>query len=70
MLGEVGIDVENSNCGLITGMAVTTVCGAQTLDINLHEISSKDLEQAQELGFQSVDRLSDEGLSYTSTNCE
>lgn len=52
-----GIDVINSECASLSGVDVSTVCGAGDVNINLHTIHAQSLPDAQELGFASVSEL-------------
>lgn len=70
-LTNAGIEVHSSHCATQTGMAVITVCGAQTLGIHLHEINSADLQEALTLGYEDASKLSDQsnGTGYEITAC-
>lgn len=66
-----GIDVIISTCGMLTGVAVPTVCGAGDILINLHVINARNLPDAQALGFESVSILKNEhGIGYMILGCE
>ncbi|WP_185906603.1 hypothetical protein [Teredinibacter haidensis] len=54
---EHGIDVINSTCGYITGLAVAAQCGLGDSNINIHTISAQNLPDAIELGYESTDTL-------------
>lgn len=55
-----GIDVMASSCGYLSDLAVATVCGTGDSNIHLHEINSQNIEDAQQLGFESVTTLENE----------
>jgi hypothetical protein len=66
-----GIDVVNSTCGMLTGVAVPTVCGEGDIYINLHVIYSQNLPDAQALGFEIVSALkTEDGVGYMILGCE
>jgi hypothetical protein len=66
-----GIDVILSTCGILTGVSVLTVCGAENIYINLHVINTQNLADAEELGFESVSSLKNEDDSgYMILGCE
>jgi hypothetical protein len=69
-LKDAGSDVFESSCALITNKMSPALCGAATLYINVHTIDEKDLPQAQELGFASVETLGDEDEAYDTEECE
>lgn len=54
MLVNAGIDVLDSACGAITGVAFPAVCGGPTGEINLHTIRQVNLSDADRLGFRDV----------------
>ena len=56
-LTDNGIDVISSNCGFITGVDITAMCGTATLQINIYEINVSQLNAAEELGFNPVSDL-------------
>lgn len=65
-----GIDVLNSSCGFLTGVVVMTACGAGTTMINLHEIKSENVSDAEHLGFSAVATIDVEsGLGYEVIKC-
>jgi len=71
ILMDKNIDVISSHCGFITGMAVIALCGAGTLEINLHVINLADVSVAEEEGFDPVSKLSEqEGVGYQVVECE
>lgn len=55
-----GVEVFDSHCGAMTGMAVMAVCGGPTLGVHLHEINASDMAQAERLGFAGTQELIDE----------
>lgn len=70
ILERQGVAVTVSECGHLTDRAVITVCGAGTLDINLHRIDAKGLQSAKQAGFRPVTELAtDEGPGYEFTDC-
>ena len=66
-----GIDVLWSSCGVKTGVAVVTVCGAPSLEIFIHEIRSMNLQDAENLGYRQLETLVDAsaGTGYELTDC-
>lgn len=70
-LAEAGIDVLDSTCGRRTGVAYTSVCGAGTDDIVVHEIRAANVSHAEELGFARVETLVDaeQGTGYELLDC-
>lgn len=54
MLVNAGIDVLDSACGVVTGVAFAAVCGGATGEINLHTIRLVNLADADRLGFKDV----------------
>lgn len=66
-----GIDVLWSSCGVKTGVAVVTVCGAPSLEIFVHEIRNANLQDAEGLGYRQVETLVDAaaGTGYELTDC-
>ena len=71
VLIEAGIDVLSSQCGFVTGLGIVTVCGAGTLDINIHEIPAQSIEDAEDLEFSQIEDLIDEetGVGYQTIEC-
>jgi hypothetical protein len=67
-----GIDVLESNCGVQTGVAFVTVCGAGTGEILIHKIRQSNLEDAERLGFGPVADLVDPaaGTNYAKVDCD
>jgi hypothetical protein len=71
ILIDKNIDVVSSHCGFITGMAVIALCGAGTLEINLHVINLADISVAEKEGFDPVSKLGEqEGVGYQVLECE
>ena len=71
-LVEAGIDVLDSSCGVMTGVAFPAVCGAPTGEILVHEIRSVNVPDAGELDYENVESLVDpeEGTGYRLVDCE
>ena len=57
ILINAGIEILQSTCGIITGVAFAAVCGGGTADILVHEIRSVNLPDAEQLGFQEISTL-------------
>jgi len=71
LLTEENIAVSDSQCAQLAGLSVIAMCGAPTLNINLHSINAADLEKAQALGFKSVATLKQaDSLGYTLSTCK
>ena len=64
-----GIDVISSHCGYLTGMAVAAVCGGSTLEINLHAINAQNVQDAENVGFESVSGLLEQGAGFQVVEC-
>ena len=65
-----GIDVINSKCGYLSDLAVAALCGLGDTNINLHEITSQNLQDAQALGFESVSTLRNgDNAGYEAIDC-
>lgn len=65
---QAGIDVIESDCAYKTNVVVISSCGAPTTNINLHKISSANIDDAEKLGYYSVSVLeadSDPGHEIT-----
>ena len=58
VLSNAGIDVVCSQKGH-DGLARTAVCGAETGNINIFQIKGSDLSKAEELGFRSIEELTE-----------
>ena len=54
VLIEDGVDVLDSSCGVLTGVAFAAVCGGATGEINIHRIRPENLRDAERLGFRNV----------------
>src|SRR5215470_4377599 len=54
-----GIDVIQSNCGTVTGIALPAVCGIDSAEIIIHEIRRANLHDAGQRGFHPVSELQD-----------
>jgi hypothetical protein len=54
MLIQGGLDVLESSCGMVTGVAFPAVCGGGTPNINLHRIRKVNIPDAERLGFIDV----------------
>ena len=67
-----GIDVLESNCGVVTGVVQAAVCGIRTHDIIIHRIREVNLADAERLGFDSVVTLRDpvQGIDYAKVDCD
>lgn len=67
-----GIDVISSYCGFETNLAVATVCGAGTTDINLHVIRESYLTYAEDIEYFDVLELENDttGSGYEVVECE
>jgi hypothetical protein len=70
-LTDARVEVFDSHCGAMTGMAVMSVCGAPTLGIHLHEISVGDRQRAEQQGFADTRGLIDkeQGIGFTVVPC-
>ncbi len=67
---EHDIEVTLSQCGTLTGLAVTAQCGAGNININVHTIDHADLADARKLGFKPVATLAkDSDKGYTIIKC-
>jgi len=73
MLVNLGIDVLDSTCGVITGVAFAAVCGGGTGEINLHTIRRVNLPDAERLGFRDVGIIGVDpqvpGTGYQEASC-
>jgi len=67
-----GIDVLESNCGVMTGVVFAAVCGNGNGDILIHKIRRVNLADAEQRGFSSVDTLRDPvaGTGYAKVDCD
>ncbi|MFO6424953.1 hypothetical protein [Motilimonas sp. KMU-193] len=69
LLQQANVTVLKSDCGQIKDMGVISMCGAGGTGIHLHQINSKDLNQANQAGFDSIDKLTEQGLAYEIIEC-
>ncbi len=69
---DAGIDVLDSACGAMTGVAFAAVCGAPTGEILVHEIRDVNAPHAREIGYESVETLVDpeQGTGYRLVDCD
>jgi hypothetical protein len=51
LLKSYNIEVTKTECGYLSNIAVIAICEGPATNINVHTISSADLEKAQALGF-------------------
>jgi hypothetical protein len=67
-----GVDVVQSNCGVITGIALPAVCGIDSAEIIIHEIRRANLRDAEQRGFHPVRELVNpvQGFGYDKVDCE
>jgi hypothetical protein len=67
-----GIDVVQSACGVMTGVAFPAVCGAGTGEILLHEIRTVNLVDAEQRGFKAAATLQNpaRGTDYARVDCQ
>lgn len=65
-LTSVGVEVRNSSCGHMKGVAFPAVCGAQTGEILLHVIPSSRVEDARANGFAPAEDLAQ---GWASASC-
>lgn len=54
-----GIDVIESSCGYIKGLAVSAQCGLGDTNINIHRIPIQNTQDALDLGYSEVSELND-----------
>lgn len=69
LLQTANVEVLSSSCGQITDMGVIAMCGAGGTGIHLHQIKSTDLDQANQAGFDSIDKLTEQGLAFEFIEC-
>ncbi|MGF1756615.1 hypothetical protein L4D76_01445 [Photobacterium sagamiensis] len=68
---EYGVDVFESSCGYISGIAIAAQCGLGDSNINIHLINADKVVEAQNLGYEPVSILkNDEGLGYETIECQ
>jgi len=67
-----GVDVLQSGCGVMTGVAFAAVCGGSSGEILLHEIRTENLDTAERAGFIPAGELVSRsaGTGYAWVNCE
>lgn len=72
VLVNAGVDVIETFCGAITGLAFAAVCGGGTGDIIAHKIRKVNLSSAKELGYEDVETLVDvkNMVGYEIHKCE
>jgi hypothetical protein len=54
LLVQGGIDVLCSECGVITGVAYSAICGAATGEIKIHRARRENVVDAERLGLRNV----------------
>ncbi|TYK64163.1 hypothetical protein [Colwellia echini] len=59
-----------SQCGIISGLSFTAVCGGGTGNIYIHTIDIDDLDAAENLGFIDASSLIVEDSGYAVVECE
>ena len=70
LLTNKGIDVISSYCGFLTEVAIAAQCGLGDANINLHEVNSNNVPNAQEFGFKPVSSLKLESdIGYQIIDC-
>ena len=70
ILIEHNIKVTTSECGYLSGVAMPAQCGLGNINIHLHTINSRDLTEAQALGFVPVSELKhDDDIGYVISDC-
>lgn len=70
-LTSAGIAVQDSSCGIQTGVAMMAMCGGPTANIYTHKINADDFEKARQLGFADLESLvnSERGTGYELQPC-
>jgi len=64
------IDVINSKCGYLSDIAVAALCGLGDTKINLHKITSQNLQDAKALGYEPVSTLKNgDNVGYEVIDC-
>jgi hypothetical protein len=63
-----GIKVFAASCAVIIGKMPPALCGAITLDINVHEIDQRKFPEAEALGYRPIASLED-GLGFEVVDC-
>lgn len=70
LLTDGGVEVIESQCAVLTGMAVAAMCGMGDLNIHVHTIDANDVSKAETLGFRSVGALAQgEEAGWLPTDC-
>ena len=71
LLTSENIVVTKTECGHLSNVAVIAMCGGPATNINVHRISSADLEKAQALGFKNVSTLKQQdNIGYDADVCK
>lgn len=71
LLTDNNIEVSKTQCGNLSNMAVASVCGGTTTEINVHTIPLDKVEHAQDLGFEDVSTLKmQDDLGYNVSDCK
>lgn len=68
-LTDANIDITESQCGVIEGVAFASVCGGGTADIYVHTIKTSDLINATNIGFTETSLLTPQSLTYSTIDC-
>lgn len=65
------INVTSTECGHLANIAVVAMCGGPATNINVHTISSADLQKAEALGFKNVTTLKQtDHIGYEVSECK
>lgn len=68
---DYGVDVFESSCAYITGIAIAAQCGLGDSNINIHLIDKENVIDAQNIGYEPVSTLVDDGyLGYETVECD
>lgn len=68
---EYGVDVFESSCAYITGIAIAAQCGLGDSNINIHLINKESVIDAQNIGYEPASTLKDNGyLGYETVECD
>jgi len=70
LLVSEGINIVTSQCGVLTGLAVVSLCGANDLQINIHEIYSAHTKKALSLGFKLMPDIAQKDRGYKIIPCK
>lgn len=65
---DADISIAESNCGVITGVAFMSMCGAGTSNIYYFSIQESNLVKAKSLGFSALSSLKSD-LGYKAKSC-